>query len=52
LQSDDINVMDNAAVSMAMDHHLPIKVFDLLTKGNIQKIIKGEGTGIGTLIGD
>ena len=43
-----INIMDNAAISLAMDHHLPIRVFDLLTKGNIQRIVKGED--IGTLV--
>ena len=40
--------MDNAAISLAMDHKLPIRVFDLLTKGNIEKIVKGED--VGTLI--
>ena len=48
INSPDIRVMDNAAVSMAMDHKLPIRVFDLLTTGNIEKIVAGES--IGTLI--
>lgn len=48
LQNTNIQVMDNSAISMAMDHNLPIRVFDLLTKGNIRAIIEGED--IGTLI--
>lgn len=44
----NISVMDNAAVSLAMDNKLPICVFDLLTKGNIKKII--EGKTVGTLV--
>jgi uridylate kinase len=43
-----INVMDNAAISLAMDNNLPIIVFDLLARGNVEKIIQGEK--IGTLI--
>lgn len=43
-----INVMDNAAISMAMDHKLPIIVFDLLTHGNIRRVISGEA--IGTIV--
>ena len=48
VQNPEINVMDNAALSLAMDNKLPIRIFDLLTKGNIKKII--EGKDIGTLI--
>ncbi len=48
IKNKNINIMDNAAISLAMDHHLPIRVFDLLTKGNIKKIVKGED--IGTLV--
>lgn len=48
LVSDEINVMDNAAISLAMENHLPVIVFDLLGRGNIQKILQGEK--IGTLI--
>jgi uridylate kinase len=40
-----INVMDNAAISLAMDNSLPIVVFDLLTKGNIKRVINGEAVG-------
>jgi len=48
IKNQHINIMDNSAISLAMDHHLPIRVFDLLTKGNIQRIVKGED--IGTLV--
>jgi len=50
LKNQDINVMDNAAISLAMDHKLPIRVFDLLTKGNISQIV--SGAEVGTLISD
>jgi uridylate kinase len=48
LGSSEINVMDNAALSLAMENQLPIVVFDLLTEGNIKRIIQGEK--IGTII--
>ncbi|HVQ44213.1 MAG TPA: UMP kinase [Candidatus Saccharimonadia bacterium] len=40
-----INVMDNAAISLAMDNSLPIVVFDLLTHGNIRRVIEGQNIG-------
>lgn len=40
-----MNVMDNAATSMAMDHKLPIVVFDLLTHGNVRRVIEGQAIG-------
>ena len=48
LNNPQINVMDNAAISMAMDHKLHVVIFDLLTPGNIKKVISGEK--VGTLI--
>lgn len=45
LKNDDIKVMDNSAISLAMDHHLPIIVFDLLNKGNIKGVIEGKTIG-------
>jgi len=48
LNNSNVKIMDSAAVSLAMDHHLPIVIFDLLTRGNIKKIIQGQK--IGTLI--
>jgi len=49
LMSEEINVMDNAAISLAMDNHLPIVIFDLLSKGNIARIVRGEK--VGTVLG-
>ncbi len=45
LTNPEMNVMDNAAISLAMDNHLPIVVFDLLTHGNIRRVIEGEAIG-------
>lgn len=43
-----INVMDAAAISLCMDHHLPIVVFNLFEKGNIKRVLCGEP--IGTIV--
>ena len=48
ISNPEVSAMDNAALSMAMDHNLPIRIFDLLTKGNIKRIVSGEE--VGTLI--
>lgn len=45
LTDPNMKVMDNAAISLAMDNHLPIVVFDLLTHGNIRRVITGEPVG-------
>ncbi|HSX19375.1 MAG TPA: UMP kinase [Candidatus Saccharimonadales bacterium] len=44
----EIEVMDNSALSMCMDHNIPILVFDLLKEDNIKKAADGEQ--VGTLI--
>ena len=44
LQNPDINVMDNAATALAMDHKLPIIVFEL-SKENLKKVIQGQSVG-------
>lgn len=44
-----INVMDNAAMGMAMEHKLPIIVFDALVPGNILRAAQGAET-VGTTI--
>jgi uridylate kinase len=41
-------VMDVTAVSLSMENHLPIVVFDLGEAGNIRKVVTGEP--IGTLV--
>jgi uridylate kinase len=40
--------MDSTAISMCMDHRLPIIVFNLRKPGNIKKAVMGET--IGTLV--
>ncbi len=41
----NINVFDAAAISLAMENALPIIVFDLLTPGNIRRVIEGQAVG-------
>jgi uridylate kinase len=43
-----LKVADATAVSLCMDNHLPIVVFDVLTDGNITRAVSGEK--IGTLV--
>ena len=43
-----LEVMDGAAISLCMDHNIPIIVFNLGTQGNIRKAVHGED--IGTVI--
>lgn len=43
-----LKVMDATAVSLCMDNHLPIAVFDITQPGNIMRIVAGED--IGTLV--
>ncbi|MFC1769764.1 UMP kinase [Nitrospirota bacterium] len=47
--SQGLAVMDSTAISLCMDNSLPIMVFNLRGKGNIQKIVQGQQ--IGTYIG-
>ena len=44
----NLKVMDSTAVSLCMDHGLPIIVFNLNTRGNLKKAILGKK--VGTLI--
>jgi uridylate kinase len=41
----DIKVMDKAAMGLAMEHHLPIIVFDAMQEGNILKAVSGDTAG-------
>lgn len=41
----DLRVMDATAISLCMDHGMPIIVFNLLKKGNIKKVIEGQSIG-------
>lgn len=43
-----LTVMDSTAISLCMDHGLPIVVFELLHPGNIRRIVEGEP--VGTLV--
>ena len=45
-----LRVMDTTALSLCMEHDVPIVVFDLFDEGNLTKIVKGET--IGTLVSD
>ena len=45
LASDDIQVLDNSALSLCKDHKIPIIVFNLNQEGNIEKAVSGEKLG-------
>ena len=40
-----LKVMDATAISLCMDNRLPIVVFNLLTPGNIRRVVLGEQVG-------
>ncbi len=40
-----LKVMDATAISLCMDHQIPIIVFNLKKKGNIKRVIQGEKVG-------
>jgi uridylate kinase len=41
----NLKVMDSTAISMCMDHDLPIIVFNLRKPGNIKRAVMGESIG-------
>ncbi|HVO09924.1 MAG TPA: UMP kinase [Vicinamibacteria bacterium] len=43
-----LRIMDTTAISLCMDNHLPIIVYDLKRKGNLRRIVHGET--VGTLV--
>ncbi|MBA5629750.1 UMP kinase [Moheibacter lacus] len=43
-----LNVMDMTAFTLSQENNLPIIVFDMNSKGNLQKLLKGES--VGTLV--
>lgn len=45
-----LEVMDSTALSLCMEHHLPIRVFDPLIEGNIRRAV--TRAPVGTLISD
>ncbi|MBI2010148.1 MAG: UMP kinase [Candidatus Chisholmbacteria bacterium] len=48
IKDKSIAVMDASALSLCMDNHLPILVFNLFQNGNLKKAVSGEP--IGTLV--
>lgn len=40
-----LQVMDAAAIALCMDNGIPIKVFNLRVKGNIERVVRGEDIG-------
>ena len=40
-----LRVMDTTAISLCMDNHLPIIVFNINEKGNIRRVVLGEKIG-------
>ncbi len=40
-----LHVMDMTAISLAMDNDLPLVVFNLMSKGNIRKVVCGDVVG-------
>lgn len=40
-----LHVMDMTAISLAMDNHLPLVIFNLANRGNIKKVVCGEVIG-------
>jgi uridylate kinase len=43
-----LKVMDSTALSLCMDNHLPIHVFDMSGEGNLKRIVSGDR--VGTLV--
>lgn len=48
--SQNLGFMDQAAIALCRENHLPIIVFDMTVSGNILKVVQGER--IGTRVGD
>ncbi|MCE9593944.1 MAG: UMP kinase [Planctomycetes bacterium] len=40
-----LKVMDTTAISLCMESHLPVVVFNLFEEGNIERVIRGENLG-------
>ena len=40
---ENLNVMDMAAIAIARENKLPIKVFSIKKRGNFAKVLRGEG---------
>lgn len=44
-----LSVMDGTAITLCMEHQLPVVVFDFFVEGNLERVIQGEA--LGTTIG-
>ena len=42
--SDDLKVMDAAAVALCRDNNIPIVVFNIRQSGNLAEVLAGQGT--------
>ena len=42
--SDDLKVMDAAAVALCRDNNIPIVVFNIRQSGNLAEVLTGQGT--------
>ncbi len=42
--SDDLKVMDAAAVALCRDNDIPIVVFNIRQPGNLAEVLEGRGT--------
>ena len=40
-----LKVMDASAISLCMESHLPVVVFNLFEEGNVERVIRGENLG-------
>lgn len=45
VENPNIKVMDKAAMALAMEHGIPVLIFDALKKGNIENAINGGNVG-------
>lgn len=45
IENPDVQVMDKAALGLAMEHGMPIIVFDAFTEGNLLAVVNGESVG-------
>jgi len=48
--SDNLKVMDAAAVALCRDNNIPIVVFNIREQGNLARVLSGEGTA--TIVGN
>jgi len=47
--SKGLNIMDMTAFTLSEENNLPIIIFDMNKRGNLQRVLNGEN--IGTLVG-